>query len=80
MFSTAINADLSKIKNAVFECLKQAQITAEKIDLIILTGGSTEIPAVKDALCRVFPQAQISAENKLTSVGLGLAFDGYHYY
>ncbi len=47
MFSTAINADLSKIKNAVFECLKQAQITAEKIDLIILTGGSTEIPAVK---------------------------------
>lgn len=80
IFNNAIQTDLSQVKKALEECLSQAQILAEKIDLIILTGGSTEIPAVKNVLCDVFPQAQISAENKLTSVGLGLAYDGYHYF
>ena len=80
LFSQAIKPDLSQIKKAMSECLQQAQIKSEKIEIIILTGGSTEIPFVKNELCQMFPQAQISAENKLISVGLGLAFDAYHYF
>lgn len=80
VLSEAVKNDLSKVKNSVQECLSQAQIKAEKIDLIILTGGSTEIPIVKNELCQVFPNAEISAKDKLTSVGLGLAYDGYHYF
>ncbi len=80
VLSEAVKNDLSKVKNSVQECLCQAQIKAEKIDLIILTGGSTEIPIVKNELCQVFPNAEISAKDKLTSVGLGLAYDGYHYF
>ena len=80
LFSQAIKPDLSQIKKAMSECLQQAQIKSEKIEIIILTGGSTEIPFVKNELCQMFPQAKISAENKLISVGLGLAFDAYHYF
>ena len=79
-FNISVESDLSKVKNSIKECLQQAQIKAEKIDLIILTGGSTEIPIVKNELCQIFPNAEISAKNKLTSVGLGLAYDGYHYF
>lgn len=80
VLNEAVQNDLSKVKNSVQECLCQAQIKAENIDLIILTGGSTEIPIVKNELCQVFPNAEISAKDKLTSVGLGLAYDGYHYF
>ena len=79
-FNISVMNDLSKVKNSVQECLCQAQIKAKKIDLIILTGGSTEIPIVRNELCQIFSNAEISAQNKLTSVGLGLAYDGYHYF
>ena len=80
VLNEAVKNDLSKVKNSVQECLYQAQIKAEKIDLIILTGGSTEIPIVKNELCQVFPNADISAIVKLTSVGLGFSFVGFHYF
>ena len=53
----------------------EAGTSADKIELIILTGGSTEIPHVRQVLCAHFPQAEISSENKMSSVGLGLAYD-----
>lgn len=80
MFNQAIQQDLSQIKKAAKECISQAQIEPKKIDIIVLTGGSTEIPYVKNELCKIFPQAEISSENKLTSVGIGLAYDCYHHF
>ncbi|MFI3242491.1 MAG: Hsp70 family protein [Alphaproteobacteria bacterium] len=75
-FEDAIFNNLQKVSNSVNECLMQAQTKPEKIGLIILTGGSTEIPFVKETLCAHFPNAKLSAENKFSSVGLGLAYDG----
>lgn len=74
-FDAAINNNVHKIKASVEDCLKQAQVKAENVNLIILTGGSTEIPFVQQVLCGIFKQAEISSENKLSSVGLGLAYD-----
>ena len=74
-FEQAINLSLDKISDSVKECLRQAGTSADKIELIILTGGSTEIPHVRQVLCAHFPQAEISSENKMSSVGLGLAYD-----
>ena len=58
------------------ECLTLAGVKNENIGLVILTGGSTEIPFVQKTMYRHFPHAVFSTENKLASVGLGLAFDG----
>lgn len=74
-FETAIQHDVQKIAQAATECLKQAGITEKDIELVILTGGSTEIPMVQAAFKNLFPQAAIADENKLSSVGLGLAYD-----
>jgi hypothetical chaperone protein len=52
-----------------------AAVDSKDIQLIVLTGGSTEIPYVRNVLSGIFQNAKISSENKLSSVGLGLAFD-----
>lgn len=71
----SIKKDLEKISKSLLECLKIANVKADDIGLVILTGGSTEIPIVQDIMHIHFPQAQFSTENKMSSVGLGLAFD-----
>ena len=41
----------------------------------ITTGGSTEIPYISRVMQSYFPNAKLSSENKMASVGLGLAYD-----
>jgi hypothetical chaperone protein len=74
-FESAIEHDVQKILNAANECLTQAQLAPSDIQLVILTGGSTEIPKIKRAFQELFPIARIADENKLSSVGIGLAYD-----
>lgn len=75
IFELSIASDMQKILGAANECLLQAQLNAADIQLVILTGGSTEIPIVNQAFEKLFPFAKIADENKLSSVGVGLAYD-----
>ncbi len=70
----AIAADVEKIFRSISECLKLANISEENIDLVVLTGGSTELPVINMMVRARFPSAVISQDNKLDSVGLGLAY------
>ena len=45
------------------------------ITVVILTGGSTEIPVIQQLISDYFPNATLSQENKLSSVSVGLAYD-----
>jgi hypothetical chaperone protein len=74
-FEDAIQNEIQKISDAATACLSAAGTKAQQIELIILTGGSTEIPIVQLAFRKLFPQAAVADENKLSSVGLGLAYD-----
>jgi len=74
-FEDAIEKEVQKISMAAMDCLKKAGVCQESIQLVILTGGSTEIPLVQSAFKKLFPQAAVADENKLSSVGLGLAYD-----
>jgi hypothetical chaperone protein len=74
-FEEAILEEVQKIEAAAKLCLAQAQIKNESIELVILTGGTTEVPLVQASFRALFPNAAIADENKLSSVGLGLAYD-----
>jgi hypothetical chaperone protein len=74
-FNAAINTKTERIVTAAKECLQAAGIGTEDIGLVIMTGGSTEIPLIQQQFRRLFPTAEWSEENKLSSVGLGLAYD-----
>lgn len=73
-FEKYIAVDVEKVFDSITECLSIAGITVDKIDLIILTGGSTELPVINKMVRDMFPHADISQGNKLDSVGLGLAY------
>ena len=49
--------------------------TARAIDSLILTGGSTQVPAIANRLRALFPEAELVRTDVLGSVGLGLALD-----
>ncbi len=78
LFEEAIRAQVDKISRSAIQCLQLAQIKASDIDLVILTGGSTEVPTVQAEFKRLFPTAAVADENKLSSVGLGLAYDSQY--
>jgi hypothetical chaperone protein len=78
LFEEAIRVDLDRISGSIDDCLKKAGLAAKAIDLVVMTGGSTELPVINEMVVRRFPQAVISQENKLDSVGLGLAWRARH--
>jgi hypothetical chaperone protein len=78
LFNTAIQQKTSKIAGSALDCLQMAQIPASAIELVIMTGGSTEIPLIQEEFKKLFPNATWADENKLSSVGLGLAYDSWN--
>ena len=76
-FEKSIEEHIQHITACATQCLQQAQVKATDIDLVILTGGSTEVPVVQAAFRKLFPLAAVADENKLSSVGLGLAYDSH---
>jgi hypothetical chaperone protein len=72
-FEAVIDEHIQRISKAIGDCLAQAQVKAEDIKLIVLTGGSTELPVINALINKTFPHAEISNDNKFGSVGLGLA-------
>jgi hypothetical chaperone protein len=74
-FEDSIREEIEKISRSAVQCLQLAQVKKEDIELVILTGGSTEVPVVQHAFRKLFQKAAVADENKLSSVGLGLAYD-----
>jgi len=74
-FEDSIEEDIEKMYQAAIECVKQANVSVENINLIVLTGGSTEIPFIQKGFRKMFKNAEISDQNRLSSVALGLAYD-----
>ena len=74
-FEASLNWDIKRVFEQIDECVKQAQVKKEDIQLVVLTGGSTEIPFIKNLVKQYFPNAELSQENKFSSVGMGLAYD-----
>jgi hypothetical chaperone protein len=57
-----------------------AGVKKDEVALIILTGGGTAIPLVQHITRQIFPNADISDGNRLSSVGFGLACDAKRYF
>jgi hypothetical chaperone protein len=71
----ALHQAAERIEATVGETLKRAEVAAEAIDSLILTGGSTQVPAIAARLRALFPAAELVRTDVLGSVGLGLALD-----
>ena len=75
IFETATAALASRIGERARRCLAQAGVTAERIDAVFLTGGSTLLPHVRRSILQVVPTARVVEGDKFGAVGLGLTID-----
>ena len=70
-----LEGSAERLERAIGEVLRRAGVGAGAIDSLILTGGSTQVPAIAGRLQGLFPDAELVRTNVLGSVGLGLAID-----
>lgn len=74
-FEKSISDLVARILLSIETCLDLAGVQDSDIDLVILTGGSSELPVINQMIQRKMPHADISNDNKFGSVGLGLAYN-----
>ena len=74
-FTAALRLPVMRIEDTIGETLRRAGVAAGNIDSLILTGGSTQVPAIANRLQALFPEAELVRTDVLGSVGLGLALD-----
>ncbi len=72
-FDRAIRTGTDRLAKAARECIAAAGVAPAAIDTILLTGGSSRVPAVRAAIGRAAPSARVAggADDFLT-VPLGL--------
>ena len=73
--SKAIAGAVQRVADTALKTLRDADVTAKRIDTVFLTGGSTAVPQVRNGILRLFPNAKVIDGDMFGSVGLGLAID-----
>ena len=76
-FEAIISDQLVEFRVAVQDTLDKVQFAPQEIDLVIRTGGSSLIPAVKAILSTQFPD-RVVEHDPFTSVAGGLAIAEYY--
>jgi hypothetical chaperone protein len=75
-FEHMIADPLQRVARALDETVAKAGMTHQDIDIVLGTGGSSLIPAVKGLLTERFPQ-RVVEHDPFTSVACGLAIANY---
>jgi hypothetical chaperone protein len=75
-FERWIAPELALIETAVDQALASANLTADRVDRVFLTGGSSLVPAVRAIFHRRFDPARVETGAELESIASGLALMG----
>jgi len=71
-FDKAIYGKTYRLTNIALECIRDAGLKPDAVSTIFFTGGSSRVPAVRDAIAAAAPSARIAAGSDFLSVALGL--------
>ncbi len=74
-FNLSLEDKIKLLVQTINEALNEAQLDASAIELVIMTGGASAVPIIQQTFLDLFPQAELSAENKMGSVSAGLLYD-----
>ncbi len=75
-FTGWISRELAAIEAAVDEAMADADLSAQQIDRVFLTGGSSFVPAVRAIFEARFDRGKIATGAELESIASGLALMG----
>ena len=74
-FEAAVEAPLSRIAGLLGAVLAQAGVAPGRIGTVFLTGGSSQLPALRAVVSAVLPGVALATGDTLGSVGTGLALE-----
>ena len=72
-FEDLSDGHISDITTCIDGVLEASDITAERIDSVFVTGGTSYIPAVRQVLVDTFGEGKIRTGDAFISVAAGLA-------
>jgi len=73
-FEKVIKPVLDRLKAPIFDALKGANLTQEEIDRVILVGGATKVPAVRNLFEDIFGKEKIAGGvDPMRAVAMGAA-------
>lgn len=79
-FEQATANEVSRISETIRQTLIQARTKPEQINSIFLTGGTTGLPSVREAVRVIFPHGNVVEGDRFGSVGIGLTLDAIRRY
>ncbi|WP_044562418.1 Hsp70 family protein [Azospirillum sp. B4] len=79
-FATATTPLTNGIAGMIRKALSDSGLTADRIDTVFLTGGSTLLPNVRASILAELPDARVVEGDKFGSVGLGLTLEAMRRY
>jgi hypothetical chaperone protein len=71
-FDHAIAARTERLNTTAAKCIADAGLKPQAIHTIFFTGGSSRVPAVREAISRAAPTARVATGSDFLSVALGL--------
>ncbi|MGZ5935093.1 MAG: Hsp70 family protein [Rhizomicrobium sp.] len=71
-FDEAIASRTERLYATAAKCIRDAGLTRDAIQTIFFTGGSSRVPAVRQAIARAAPAARVATGSDFLSVALGL--------
>ncbi|MFZ0217887.1 MAG: Hsp70 family protein, partial [Candidatus Dormiibacterota bacterium] len=71
-FDAMIAPELDLVFVAIAEALEKANVTAAQVDRVLLTGGSSQIPAFRARLVEHFGEERLEGRDAFTAVAHGL--------
>ena len=75
LFENAIEPLLERIRASLTQLLADAGVAADQVDTLFFTGGSSGVPALRQSVAAMLPNARSVEGNTFGSIGSGLAIE-----
>jgi hypothetical chaperone protein len=75
MFEASIDAQLERVRSSVTQLLSDAGVGLDQVNTVFFTGGSSGIPALRNSVSAMLPNARHVEGNIFGSIGSGLAIE-----
>ncbi|WP_161864770.1 Hsp70 family protein [Pseudomonas yangonensis] len=75
LFENAIEPLLERIRASLTQLMADAGIAADQVDTLFFTGGSSGVPALRQSVAAMLPNARSVEGNTFGSIGSGLAIE-----
>lgn len=80
LFESAIGPLLERVRGSISELLSSADVDPARVDTVFFTGGSSGVPALRQSVAAMLPNARHVDGDRFGGIGNGLAIEAMKRY